>query len=208
MHQRPYVAVKILTAHATRVQSRLADELGLLRRMRDLAGTSRNPGRAHVITLIESFELSSIQGSHLCLVHEAMGRFPKVNSLGLPLPLVKVVAKQLLLALDFLHCECRITHTGAFPYTPMGHVVGLNLSLTDLKPDNILIKLDNMESAIEVENESSIPMASNTTPSPELRSHAILSRPIRVSNSEELLNLIQTSELTIQLADFGTGESP
>jgi len=35
-----------------------------------------------------------------------------VGNQGLPNPLVKVVAIQLLLALDFLHSECRVVHTG------------------------------------------------------------------------------------------------
>jgi serine/threonine-protein kinase SRPK3 len=94
--------------------------------VQDLAGKSRNPGRAHVITLIDSFEVSCTQGSHLCLVHAAMGKLPKVGGLGLSLPLVKVVATQLLMALDFLHRECRIVHTGAFLYTPVGVVAELN----------------------------------------------------------------------------------
>jgi serine/threonine-protein kinase SRPK3 len=79
----------------------------------DLAGPSRNPGRANIITLMDSFEVSSIHGRHLCLVHEAMGIFPKIGGQGLPVPLVKVVVKQLLLALDFLHRECQVVHTGA-----------------------------------------------------------------------------------------------
>jgi serine/threonine-protein kinase SRPK3 len=113
-HPQQYVAVKILTAHATQVQRRLADELSLLQHVRDLAGKSKHPGRAHVIALIDSFEVSSIQGNHLCLVHEATGTFPKMDRLGLPIPLVKLVTKQLLLALDFLHRECHVVHTGAF----------------------------------------------------------------------------------------------
>ena len=42
-----------------------------------------------------------------------MGLFPKVNNIGLPVPLVKVVVRQLLMALDFLHRECQVVHTGA-----------------------------------------------------------------------------------------------
>jgi serine/threonine-protein kinase SRPK3 len=110
-----YVAVKILTAHATQAQRQLANELGLLRRVQNLAEKSRNPGRDHVVNLIDSFEVSSSRGSHLCLVHQALGRFSMINSRGLPIPLVKILAKQLLLALDFLHRECNVVHTGACP---------------------------------------------------------------------------------------------
>ncbi|KAG1724359.1 serine protein kinase Sky1, partial [Suillus lakei] len=171
--ERQHVAVKILTAHATQVQHQLSNELGLLQLVRDLVGKSRNPGRAHVVSLLDSFEVSSTQGRHLCLVHEAMGIFPKFSSLGLPVPLVKVMAKQLLLALDFLHRECHVVHT-------------------DLKPENIL------------EERFVAPM--RRTSSKRL-SRAILSRPLRVLSSDELLSLIQLSKLDIKLTDFGTAVS-
>ncbi|KAG1768254.1 kinase-like domain-containing protein [Suillus placidus] len=84
-----------------------------------------------------------------------MGIFPKVDG-GLPVPLVKVVAKQLLLALDFLHRECHVVHT-------------------DLKPDNILVELDNVDAAIEIQEETR-----PTTPTQVL------------------------SKLNVKLTDFGT----
>ncbi|KIK46302.1 hypothetical protein CY34DRAFT_800648 [Suillus luteus UH-Slu-Lm8-n1] len=63
-----------------------------------------------------------------------MGMFPKADR-GLPVPLVKAVAKQLLLALDFLHHDCHVFHT-------------------DLEPDNILVELDNVYAAIKIREES------------------------------------------------------
>jgi hypothetical protein len=42
--------------------------------------------------------------------------------------------------------------------------------------------------------------------SSEPRSHAILSRPIHVFSSDELLTLSQLSKLNVKLTDFGTGE--
>lgn len=185
-HEWRYVAVKILSAHATQVQLQLSDELGFLQSVRDLARESRHPGQAHIVTLLDSFEVSSTQGRHLCLVHEPMGIFPKVDG-GLPVPLVKVVAKQLLLALDFLHRECNVVHT-------------------DLKPDNILLELDNVDAAIKIQEESR-PTAPMQEVSSEPRSHAILSRPIHVFSSDELLTLSQLSKLNVKLTDFGTAVS-
>ncbi|KAF9508639.1 hypothetical protein BS47DRAFT_1350109 [Hydnum rufescens UP504] len=181
-HKPQYVAVKILTAHATQVQRQLSDEVGLLQLVREVAGKSRNPGKNHVAALVDSFEVSSTQGNHLCLVHEAMGRFPKINGIGLPIPLVKVVAKQLLLALDFLHHECDIIHT-------------------DLKPDNFLIKLHDLDTALEIEEGNPQALPSMTS---DLPSNAVLSRPLRALKPDELLNLVQSSKFDMQLTDFGT----
>ncbi|KAG1759471.1 kinase-like domain-containing protein [Suillus occidentalis] len=189
-HQRDYegryVAVKILSAHATQVQLQLSDELGFLKSVRDLARESRHPGRAHIVALLDNFEVPSTQGRHLCLVHEPMGIFPKVDG-GLPVPLVKVVAKQLLLALDFLHHECHVVHT-------------------DLKPDNILVELDNVDTAIKFQEESR-PTTPTQAVSSEPRSYAIQSRPIYVFSSDELLKLSQLSKLNVRLTDFGTAVS-
>jgi serine/threonine-protein kinase SRPK3 len=41
---------------------------------------------------------------------------------GIPLPLVKKIAKQILMGLDFLHRICNIIHT-------------------DLKPENVIVSL-------------------------------------------------------------------
>lgn len=185
-HEWRYVAVKILSAHATQVQLQLSDELGFLQSVKDLARESRHPGQAHIVALLDSFEVSSTQGRHLCLVHEPMGIFPKVDG-GLPVPLVKVVAKQLLLALDFLHRECHVVHT-------------------DLKPDNILVELDSVDAAIKIQEEPR-PTTPTQEVSSEPRSHAILSRPIHVFSSDELLKLSQLSKLNVKLTDFGTAVS-
>ncbi|RDB22074.1 Serine/threonine-protein kinase SRPK [Hypsizygus marmoreus] len=184
--ERRYVAVKILTAHATEVQSQLSDELGLLQLARDSAKQCRSsPGPSHIVGLLDSFEVSSINGRHLCLVHEPMGRFPKLDGTGLPLSVVKVVAKQLLQALDFLHRECRVVHT-------------------DIKPDNILVELDDVDTAVEIMDGESRPIAPMNAASSEPPIHAIFSHPIHVFTPEELLKLTHSSKLNVKLTDFGT----
>jgi hypothetical protein len=72
----------------------------------------------------------------------------------------------------------------------------------DLKPDNILVKLDHTETVVEIENEMSTEVSMDSTLSPQ----HILSRPIRAFSSVELLDLIETSKLDVQLTDFGTGK--
>lgn len=67
--------------------------------------------------MIESFEIRGSNGHHQCIVYE-----PLLTSLlhfqatldpqSLPEDLLKGALQQLLLALDFLHSEANIVHTG------------------------------------------------------------------------------------------------
>ncbi|KAL4242992.1 Protein kinase-like domain superfamily protein [Abortiporus biennis] len=117
-----YKAVKILSAYATEVQGHQANELSFLQCINDRSESSSIPGRKHVTRLLDTFEITDFHGTHLCLVFNAMGSLSKTFRSNLPVPLVKLVARQLLLALDFLHIECQTIHT-------------------DIKPDNLLVTL-------------------------------------------------------------------
>jgi serine/threonine-protein kinase SRPK3 len=78
---------------------------------------STNPGRNHVIQLLDHFHHKGANGNHVCLVFPVMG-----HNLGLqatkslqeriPVAVMKEVARQLLQGLDFLHRECGIIYTG------------------------------------------------------------------------------------------------
>lgn len=108
------MAIKILTAEATFVQGRVADELGILQRITSHAQTSAHPGRPHVVTVQDTFLLESAdkpRANHLCLVQVAYRVFERINSRLLEGD-VKRFAYQMLLALDFLNRECDIIHTG------------------------------------------------------------------------------------------------
>jgi len=96
------------------MQSSVAEELGILGCITEQAKTTNHPGRGHVLTLQESFELDSVHGRHLCLVHQALGIFPALfdHDKKLAVPIVKHVTRQLLEALEFLHTQCRVIHTG------------------------------------------------------------------------------------------------
>ena len=96
------------------MQSRIVEELGILRCITEQARTTSHPGRSHVLTLQESFELNSVHGRHIYFIHRALGIFPALfeHDKRLPITLVKHVSRQLLVALDFLHSQCRVIHTG------------------------------------------------------------------------------------------------
>lgn len=107
------VAIKILTAEATFVQGRVADELGILQRITSRTKTSTHPGHHHVVTIQDCFCLKNIETSadHLCLVQNVYGVLDCKNR-RLPDGDIKRFAHQMLLGLDFLHRECNVTHTG------------------------------------------------------------------------------------------------
>ena len=86
---------------------------------------------SNVVQLLNSFIYHAQNGKHFCMVFEVMGVtlleiIKKYNYNGIPIPLVRIITKQILIGLDFLHRICHIIHT-------------------DMKPENILVCLTNDE---------------------------------------------------------------
>ncbi|KDR84538.1 hypothetical protein GALMADRAFT_133811 [Galerina marginata CBS 339.88] len=87
-----------------------------------------HPGRSHIISFLDHFLHKGKYGAHVCMVFEVPGDslldlMERHRRKGVPIPLVKQIAKQISLALDYMHRCCGIIHT-------------------DLQPENVLICLD------------------------------------------------------------------
>jgi len=132
---KQHVALKILTLESYGSEHDTF-ELDILRHIRTL-GTSHR-GANHVLGLLDKFEHRGPNGNHMCLVVKPMGPdmtkyrrlFPKART---PLPMVKKIVTELLLALEFLHDMCGIIHTGEYYAYCLSLLFGsLILSLSDL----------------------------------------------------------------------------
>ncbi|WVN90144.1 uncharacterized protein L203_105380 [Cryptococcus depauperatus CBS 7841] len=129
-----HVALKVVKSDGHYTETAL-DEIQLLQRVVNSAPS--HAGRHHVVGLLDSFRHTGPNGSHVCMVFEVLGEnllglIKRYQHRGVPQHIVKQIAKQVLLGLDYLHKECRIIHT-------------------DLKPENVLICIDDVESVVQAE---------------------------------------------------------
>ncbi|KAG2146510.1 kinase-like protein [Suillus bovinus] len=133
-HENRYSALKVVKS-ATRYAETARDEIKLLSQV--AAANPHHPGRLHVVSFLDSFEHRALQDTHVCIVLEPLGEtllalIQRNKKKGVPKPLVKVIAKQVLLGLQYLHDECDLVHT-------------------DIKPENILISIPDVEARIHAE---------------------------------------------------------
>ena len=75
-----------------------------------------NIEHSQVIQLLNTF----VYNGHLCMVFEIMGNsllelIKTYNYKGIPLPYVRIIVKQILIGLDFLHRICNIIHCNLKP---------------------------------------------------------------------------------------------
>lgn len=146
-----------------------------------------------MVSLLDEFRHTGPHGVYVCLVFEVMGE--NLVELGrrydghkLPVDLVKQIARQLLLGLDYLHGSCEVVHTGLCQsFAPQILLTDHLIFLIDIQPLNIMIEINDVESVV--------------------RNH--LSRhPYGSSSSEptttQTVNFI--SGIQIKIADFGVGK--
>lgn len=128
-----YVALKVVKS-APRYTKRALDEIKLLQRLvtSSVPPTSvtpqnpnpppspshTHPGRSHVVSFLDHFRHKGPNGTHIVMVFEVLGEnllelMKRCKNKGVPVPLVKQIAKQVLLGLDYMHRCCGIIHTSS-----------------------------------------------------------------------------------------------
>ncbi|KAG9051120.1 serine/threonine protein kinase, CMGC group [Tulasnella sp. UAMH 9824] len=136
-----HVALKVVKS-APRYTETALDEIKLLQRLIKPPGLKHpHPGAHHVISFLDHFKHKGPHGTHVCMVFEVLGEnllglIKRHQSKGVPAPIVKQIAKQVLLGLDYMHRICGVIHT-------------------DLKPENVLICIEDVESVVRAELEAS-----------------------------------------------------
>ncbi|KAF9568521.1 kinase-like protein [Agrocybe pediades] len=133
-HTRRHSALKVVKS-AGRYAETARDEIKLLSRVSSFS--PNHLGREHIVSFLDSFSHQGPEASHVCIVFEPLGEnllalIERNKKKGVPRPLVKVIAKQILLGLEYLHDECDLVHT-------------------DIKPENILISIPDIETHIHTE---------------------------------------------------------
>jgi serine/threonine protein kinase len=115
--QNRHSALKVVKS-AGRYAETARDEIKLLSRVASVSPL--HPGRQHIVSFLDSFAHQGPEASHICIVFEPLGEhllalIERNKRKGVPRALVKVIAKQVLLGLEYLHDECDLVHTDIKP---------------------------------------------------------------------------------------------
>ncbi|KAH9004230.1 kinase-like protein [Lactarius hatsudake] len=179
-HERRHSALKIVKS-AGRYSETARDEIKLLRQIADASPS--HSGRAHIVDFLDSFPHTVSSTTHICITFEPLGEnllslIEKNRRKGVTPCVVKSITKQVLLGLQYLHEECDLIHT-------------------DIKPENIMMCIPDIESHISSQLSSSPPPQTHKLPIPPnprsrrvsaLTSHALSvpSRSVHIVVSQPL----------------------
>lgn len=92
----------------------------------------------HNLQMFDQFFHHSMNGKHFVMAFELLGKnllslIKKYDYRGIPIPVVRVITKQLLLGLEYMHTICNVIHTDIKPENCV-------FSMTDRDQFNLLFK--------------------------------------------------------------------
>ncbi|KAI8983413.1 Pkinase-domain-containing protein [Trametes punicea] len=172
-------ALKVVKS-AGRYAETARDEIKLLRQVMD--ANPSHPGRNHIVSFLDHFEHNGPDDRHICLVFEPLGEnllalIERHKKTGVAVDLVRVIAKQMLLGLQYLHDECDLVHT-------------------DIKPENILISIPDVEAHIQAElSRSPSPTCRKVAVPPKQLTRAAVAIPQRKNGREKQVHIFDSQPL-------------
>jgi serine/threonine protein kinase len=109
-------------------------------------GTVDHAGAKLIRKALDSFQITSAEGKFGCLVHPPLGISlydfrTQLKAKVLPEKIVKLTLMHLLLALDYLHTEGGIIHTGMIIHTPSPEKPS-NRSFPDIQEKNTMMGIE------------------------------------------------------------------
>ncbi|CAG8956198.1 hypothetical protein HYFRA_00012115 [Hymenoscyphus fraxineus] len=130
-----HVAVKVFTN-----DNKDTDEIATYKHLSQ--GNKSRLGYRYIRTALDSFELVNRGSKHPCLVHEALWDslrtiLERSGRDRLTEELLRINLQRLFLALDFLHTDRKLIHTGFYHYSFIPYRL-LTFPNSDIKSDNIL----------------------------------------------------------------------
>jgi serine/threonine-protein kinase SRPK3 len=185
---------------AGRYSETARDEIRLLRQITNASPS--HPGRAHIVSFLDSFTHTVSSMTHICIIFEPLGAnllslIEKNRRKGVPPCVVKSISRQVLLGLQYLHDECDLVHTDIKPENiSQSHVVIMHA--TRAKPFSPLVMcIPDIESHITAQLSTSPPPQTHKLlipPNPRSRrvaaltSHAlpVPSRSVHIVESQPL----------------------
>ncbi len=115
--EKRHSALKVVKS-AGRYSETARDEIKLLRQI--TSASPSHPGRAHIVSFLDSFTHTVSSTAHICISFEPLGvnllsLIEKNRRKGVPPCVVKNITRQVLLGLQYLHEECDLVHTDVKP---------------------------------------------------------------------------------------------